>query len=445
VPARRVNPIDREAAIVSIVEMASRADALRGHVHEIVTSLAFSGSRRSSEFLLYLVEKALLTQFDELKERTIGVQLFGRNPSYDTGADAIVRVTATDVRKRLQRFYATHKSQAAVRVELSPGSYIVEFRQVVAVEPEAPSPPEIAVREPPLNPLVSPASKHFQWTLAIGLLVATSVITGIVLALYPWQGRQAAVRQLPWSAMLQGDRQLRIVFSDPDIVALQGVFHSQVSLADYADHRYIPDAHSPDRIESLFRGNNVPAVDADFASRIATFLSPAPVRTYRARQLESGDFRTDDNFLLLGSPLSDPWVHLFQDQLDFEFRYDAELREEIIYNKQPARGENTIYAPTVPGWGTGQAFAIVALLVNPNQLSHIMILAGSNAAATEAAGKLVTDTELVSQTLKEHQLNPYDPHVQFEMLLRVTTVASSLNTFNIVACHRLSTTPRQVN
>jgi hypothetical protein len=430
--------------MVSVVEMASRADALRSHLHEIVTSAAFSGSRRSSEFLQYLVEKSLLSCFDELKERTIGVQLFGRDPSYDTGADAIVRVTATDVRKRLQRFYATQKAQSPLRIELSPGSYIVEFRRIAVLDAIAP-PPGSALNEPLVNAPVSPAHKYFQSKLAIGLLVAVSVIAGIVLATYHWQTPRQAVRQLPWSAMLQENRQLRIVFSDPDIVALQGVFHSQISLADYADHRYVPAAHAPARIESLFRGNNVPAVDADFASRIATFLSPAPVRNYRARQLESGDFRTDDNFLLLGSPLSDPWVHLFQDQLDFEFRYDAALREEVIYNKQPAAGENAIYAPTAPGWGTGQAFAIVALLVNPNQSSHIMILAGSNAAATEAAGKLVTDMELVSRTLKTHQLNPYDPHVQFEMLLRVTTVASSLNTFDVIACHRLSTLPRQAN
>jgi hypothetical protein len=445
VPARRVNPTDREAAIVSIVEMASQSDALRSHVHEIVTSAAFSGSRRSSEFLQYLIEKALLSQFDELKERTIGVQLFGRDPSYDTGSDAIVRVTATDVRKRLHRFYAAQKLQSAVRVELSPGSYIVEFRQVAIAEAKPQLLPEIVVNEPLITAPVSPARKYFRRTLAIGLLVAISLITGIVLAAYHWQAPKDAVRRLPWSAMLQGNHQLRIVFSDPDIVALQGVFHSQISLADYADHRYVPDAHSPARIERLFRGNNVPAVDADFASRITTFLSPAPVRNYRARQLESGDFRTDDNFLLLGSPLSDPWVHLFQDQLDFEFRYEAALNEEIIYNKRPASGENTIYAPTVPGWGTGQAFAIVALLVNPNQASHIMILAGSNAAATEAAGKFVTDTEMVSRTLKTHNLNPYDPHVQFEMLLRVTTVASSLNTFDVIACHRLSSLPRQGN
>jgi hypothetical protein len=417
--------------------MASRADVLRSHVHEIVTSRAFSGSRRSSEFLQYLVEKAFLGQFDELKERTIGVQLFGRDPSYDTGADAIVRVTATDVRKRLQRFYAAQKSPSEIRLELSPGSYIVEFRQMATPEPEAPPPSEIAAGAPPLPAPVSRTHKYFQWALAVGLLVAISLAVYLSFVIYHQRIRQEAIHRLPWSVMLQGNRQLRIVFSDPDIVALQRIFHSRLSLSDYAGHHYAPEPHLPLPIERLFQGNNVPAIDADLASRIASFLSPAVVRTYRARQLESGDFRTDDNFVLLGSPLSNPWVLLFQDQLDFEFRYESEKQGEIIYNKRPAKGENTIYAPTLPGWGTGQAFAIVALLLNQNQSSHIMILAGSNAAATEAAGKFISDLELVSQALKEHSLDPDDSHLQFEMLLRVTTIASSINTFDVVACHRL--------
>jgi hypothetical protein len=423
--------------------MASRADDLRSYVHEIVTSRAFSGSRRSSEFLQYLVEKALLGRFDELKERTIGVQLFGRDPSYDTGADAIVRVTATDVRKRLQHFYAAQKSQPEIRLELFPGTYIVEFRQMAIPAAEAPPPPEIAASAAPPQALVSRTHKYFPWMLALGLLITISLAVCLSFVIYHQRARQEAIDRLPWSAMLLGNRQLRIVFSDPDIVALQRIFHSRLSLSDYAGHHYVPESRLPQSMERLFQGNNVPAIDADFASRIASLLSPAVVRTYRARQLESGDFRTEDNFLLLGSPISNPWVLLFQDQLDFELRYETERQGEIVYNKRPAKGENTIYAPTLPGWGTGQAFAIVALLLNPNQSNRIMILAGSNAAATEAAGKFISDTELVSQALKEHSLDSDDSHLQFEMVLRVTTIASSLNTFDVVACHRLMSGSRR--
>ena len=55
--------------------------------------------------LRYLVENALKGGIERLKERTIGVELFHRDASYDTGQDAIVRVAANDVRKRLATHY----------------------------------------------------------------------------------------------------------------------------------------------------------------------------------------------------------------------------------------------------------------------------------------------------------------------------------------------------
>lgn len=167
-------------------------------------------------------------------------------------------------------------------------------------------------------------------------------------------------------------------------------------------------------------------------------LPSSPINTYRARALQSQDFKTEDNFILLGSPVSDPWVDLFQDQLDFYFKYDPEGHGEVIFNRRVEHGETSIYAPTFPGWGTGQAFAIIGLLANQNQTGHILLLAGSNSVATEAAYRLVTDVDSMARVLQEHGVNVSDRKVQFEILLRVNTMASSLNTFDVVACHRLS-------
>src|SRR5262249_28051401 len=127
--------------------------------------------------------------------------------------------------------------------------------------------------------------------------------------------------------------------------------------------------------------------------------------------------------------------------LDFSFGYDAGRREEVIENRKPGPGEPPVYSPTMPGWGTGDAYGIAAFVANPNQSGHIMLLAGSNSAATEAAGKFMTNRELVAQTLKAHDMDPYDEQLQFEILLRVNTIATSLNTFDIVACHRLAPPP----
>jgi hypothetical protein len=96
------DPIDARE-IVSLLDDPERAAALRHHLEELTQGLAFRGSHRSQEFLRYVVEKTLRGSVDLLKERTIGVELFHRPPSYDTREDAIVRVTASDVRRRARR------------------------------------------------------------------------------------------------------------------------------------------------------------------------------------------------------------------------------------------------------------------------------------------------------------------------------------------------------
>jgi len=438
----RASQLHQDAAISQIEEVTDKAEALRAHVYEIVTSRAFRGSRRSCDFLEYVVEKALAGQFDLLKERMLGVQLFRRDPSYDTSEDAIVRVTASDVRKRLLQFYAGMQTEPEIRIALPSGSYIVQFRLAAPVP--SISPPHAAVIETiPLDRETIPArGSAFPRRLAVGLCLAIILAAGAWIGYHQARTGSTATNCIPWSAMLRKNRPLKIVFSDPNIASFQKLFGIRLSVADYASRRYVPDGHPlpPEAVNILkvLRGNNVDAVDATNALRISGLVPPSLIQTSRARTLQSGDFKTEDNFIIMGSPASDPWVGLFQDLLDFEFTYDLEKREEVIRNKRPARGEAAIYTPTVPGWGTGQAYAIAAFLANPNQSGHIMILAGSNAAATEAAGKFVTNPDLVAETLEAHGLDPYDQKVQFEVLLRVTTIAASLNTFDIIGCHRLS-------
>ena len=78
-----------------------RQSPLKRALDEVTKGAAFKGSHRSAQFLEYVVHQSALGHLDALKERVIGVELFGRVPSYDTGEDAVVRVTASDVRKRL--------------------------------------------------------------------------------------------------------------------------------------------------------------------------------------------------------------------------------------------------------------------------------------------------------------------------------------------------------
>jgi hypothetical protein len=163
--------------------------------------------------------------------------------------------------------------------------------------------------------LVPATRSQFIWRMALVIFAAAVVMVSIGLSIYYWQTRFAVTDRLPWSTMLQKNRQLKIVFSDPDIATLQGILGFRILLSDYAGHQYIPQGHSfpPEaaRIAHVFRGMNVPAVDANIALRINDLIRPFRMQTYRARSLQSLDFKTEDNFIVLGSPLSNPWINLF--------------------------------------------------------------------------------------------------------------------------------------
>jgi len=102
---------------------APRQDAaVLAELDRILSSEFFRSSPRSREFLRHIV--TYVDEPSELKERTIGIAVFGRAADYDTGADAIVRVKALDLRKRLAQYNMTPDPERNVRIELQAGSYL---------------------------------------------------------------------------------------------------------------------------------------------------------------------------------------------------------------------------------------------------------------------------------------------------------------------------------
>jgi len=101
---------------------------VRHHVKEVLASRAFAGSKRTQDFLQLIVGHALQGEFDSLRERMIGAEMFGRPVGYDTGSDSVVRVRASEVRKKLAKYYLESTEKPAVRIELPSGSYVPRFR-----------------------------------------------------------------------------------------------------------------------------------------------------------------------------------------------------------------------------------------------------------------------------------------------------------------------------
>jgi hypothetical protein len=453
----RANQLDQMDAITKVIEIAPHADRIKTHARQITESVAFKGSRRSQQFLLFVVDHALAGHFDELKERTLGNKLFGREPSYNTADDAIVRVTACDVRKRLTHYYAELGTHAEFRIELPLGSYIPEFQMLSpALSERHPLPaPTLLAGEAPTSQLPEEAKTNRVPLRTIAYGVAAVIVCGAL-----WIGvrntlsqeSKSPERQLPWSAVIPQNRHTHFIFCDPELVSIQKLSSHTISLSDYANQHYWPatELMTPEQNwlanSGTFRGVSVSSVDTAILLEIAGLGFRHPlhdVDTHTARGVRLADFKTEDSFVLLGSPRSNPWVQLFQNQLDLTFEFDEARKAEYIRNKRPASGESPTYIPTAAGWDTGQAYGIIALVGNPNQSGQVLILAGSNAEATEAAGKMATNVKLLSQTLKNHGIDPGGPARHFEILLQVSTMAGSSNTFDVIAFHQLADKPSE--
>jgi hypothetical protein len=102
-------------------------DAILHELQKVVASPHFCNSKRYPALLQYIVENTLAGKTDHLKERTLGVEVFERTPTYDTNADTVVRYTAGEVRKRLLLYYSEHGHNSTIRISLPAGSYIPEF------------------------------------------------------------------------------------------------------------------------------------------------------------------------------------------------------------------------------------------------------------------------------------------------------------------------------
>lgn len=145
------------------------------HLETVLASPIFRTSKRCQRLLRFMVENAALGRANLLKERTIGVEVFSRPPEYEPSEDAIVRVNANELRKRLAQYYLSAGRQG-VWFELPAGSYVPEFH--FGPPAEATAPPVS------LEPAQSPAKRDFidrrfrMWLLAAGLLAA--VVLGAV-------------------------------------------------------------------------------------------------------------------------------------------------------------------------------------------------------------------------------------------------------------------------
>jgi TolB-like protein/tetratricopeptide (TPR) repeat protein len=113
-------------------QQSKRDAAVRRVLSSIVQSKAFRQVDRLQRFLTYIVEETLAGRGDSLKEYPVGVDVFGKDSSFDPRMDPIVRVQARRLRMRLVTYYAEEGMADPVVIELPKGGYAPTFR---AIEP----------------------------------------------------------------------------------------------------------------------------------------------------------------------------------------------------------------------------------------------------------------------------------------------------------------------
>jgi TolB-like protein/Tfp pilus assembly protein PilF len=105
------------------------AKATKAQLERILSSATFQQVDRLKRFLQFIVSEYVEGRGDELKEYVVGVQVFGKEPSFDPRTDPIVRVQARRLRARLDRYYRSEGQHDELIVDLPKGGYTPVIRQ----------------------------------------------------------------------------------------------------------------------------------------------------------------------------------------------------------------------------------------------------------------------------------------------------------------------------
>ena len=168
------------------------SSAVREQLARLLVHPLFANSKRYPALLAYTVEQTLLGNASELKERSIGIEVFGRSPNYDANADPVVRITAGEVRKRLSIYYYDAAHNGELVIELPIGSYVPVFRhqEAPAAEVQTPAMDSEPARALPVTSAspaaAAPGRRRLRWIPIAGLAaVACAAGIGIGLRIHP--------------------------------------------------------------------------------------------------------------------------------------------------------------------------------------------------------------------------------------------------------------------
>jgi hypothetical protein len=340
-------------------------------LEKLFTHPTFKSSRRCPAFLQYIVEQQLKGDSQQLKERIIGAEVFGREPDYDTSADPVVRTTASEVRKRIAQYYQEPGHESELRIELPLGSYAAEFH---LPPPEAQAQPAhgTSIETAASLAQVITSARPRKWLKPAALGLATVIA---VAALVAWRvhAKPSGINDF-WRPVLNAQGSTLVCLNTWDLSRL-----AQGPNSPFASALNQPGI---DPTQWL------PISDAEAFSRVTAFLgaSQANYRMQGARTTTLSDLMQGPSILI--GIFGNPWTQRVTEPLRFYFvRQQGDPDVYIADRKDASKHYDVMDGASGAG---ARDYALIGRILNPATGQDSFIIAGLNAAGTTAASDFVT-------------------------------------------------------
>lgn len=381
--------------------------AVLEELERICASESFRQSRQSVKLLRYLVQHSLDNSEEQLRERAIGVNLFGREPKYDTNEDSIVRVSAAEVRKRLARYYHESGVRGPIEMSIPLGSYRVEFQAYGAMQASAPAPVE-----------AEKASGGWGAWLIAAAIVGVLALAALAASLF-WP---AAPTAQFWGPAMKDPAPIVIMAPHPVVYTFTRETFRRFR-GDSATHaqRQIEVLTGPPEAPILLK-EVVPIRDQYLGLGSAHAISSVSAMLAVRKKQYSIRFGKDFSFqdirhapaVLVGA-YANRWTLQLTEDLRFVLA-DREGSPEIADRQT---GKVWRLSQLGPDGRTTEDYVIVSRLFHPKTGRLVVALAGITQYGTQAAGEFVTDDEVLKAGLTAAPERWDRKNVQFVLYLPV--------------------------
>ena len=379
---KRLEQAGSHGAVSRVFETEAERNAIQAQLERILIDPLFKNSRRYPNLLRYVVESALDGHTSELKERTLGVAVFEREPDYDTNLDPVVRITAAEVRKRLAQYYQDPKHEAEPRIDLPVGAYTPEFQP--PIERAAPPPPSAPV--------------EIAWTRRVRARHVATVVAGLALImvavqLKPWMSR-AALERL-WGPVLDSASPVLLCVGQRPFV---GFSVSEPQSAPWPSAS--PDALRVTLFQLYYLGSqNVALPDVTTLGRLTGFLQ-AKGKTYQIRGESSTTFEDvrGGPVVLIGA-FNNDWTMRLMGPQRFSFERDHDmfwLKDRL----NPSDKSHTVNY-TMPYLKLTEDFALISRVLDPTTERMVVLAGGLTGYGTMAAGEFLSNPAYMETIAKE--------------------------------------------